>query len=186
MAEQAKQTITPSDEDDCIKFVNEHREEIACGLYDLQLEKPWARALDSADLLLIAKHCPISRPVIASITKAADLLEALAADPDPGVREAVADNPKTPINSLEALASDTASSVRMAVAGNANTPGAHLERLAGDSVNYVRWSVANNENTPPAALKSLAKDPDSHVRDQAKSNPNTPKTSFFARLIGRD
>jgi leucine rich repeat (LRR) protein len=185
MAEQAKQKIIPLDEDDCVKFVNEHREDIARGLCDVQIEKSWARALDPSDILLIAKHCPSSRPVVAAVTKAADLLETLAADPDGGVREAVADNPKTPVARLEALANDPVAAVRMAVAGNQNTPAAQLERLATDSVNYVRWSVANNEHTPAAALKNLAKDADSHVRDQAKSNPNMPKASLFARLIGR-
>ena len=38
MAESAKQKITPADADECIKFVTEHREEIAQGLYDLHLE----------------------------------------------------------------------------------------------------------------------------------------------------
>jgi hypothetical protein len=185
MSEQEKQKIVPADVDDCIKFVNEHREEIARGLYDLQLEKSWARALDASDLLVIAKHCPSSRPAVAAATKAADLLETLATDADDKVREAVADNPKTSVKSLEMLADDAVSSVRMAVASNSNTPADHLERLATDSVNYVRWGVANNEYTPPATLKSLTKDPDSHVSRQAKSNPNTPKSGFFARLIGK-
>lgn len=185
MSEQEKQKIVPADVDDCIKFVNEHREEIARGLYDLQLEKSWARALDASDLLVIAKHCPSSRPAVAAATKASDLLETLATDADDKVREAVADNPKTPVKSLETLATDPISSVRMAVASNAHTPVAHLEKLATDSVNYVRWGVANNEYAPPATLKSLTKDPDSHVSRQAKSNPNTPKTGFFARLIGK-
>lgn len=185
MAEQAKQKIIPLDEGDCIRFVNEHREEIEQGLYDLQLEKSWARALEAPDLLLIAKHCPASRPVVAAVTKAVDLLETLATDSDGGVREAVADNAKTPAKSLETLAADKVPSVRMAAAGNPNTPAACLETLSRDSVNYVRWSVANNERTPAAALKALTKDPDSHVRDQAKSNPNTPRSGFFARLIGK-
>jgi hypothetical protein len=185
MSEQGKQKIVPADADDCIRFVNEHREEIARGLYDLQLEKSWAKALDASDLLLVAKHCPASRPAAAAATKAADLLETLAGDADEQVREAVADNPKTPMKSLETLALDAVSSVRMAVAGNLKTPTANLEKLATDSVNYVRWGVANNENAPPAVLKSLTKDPDSHVRNQAKSNPSTPKSGFFARLIGK-
>ena len=185
MSEQEKQKIVPADVDDCVKFVNEHREEIARGLYDLQLEKSWARALDASDLLVIAKHCPSSRPAVAAATKASDLLETLATDADDKVREAVADNPKTPAKSLETLAGDPVSSVRMAVASNANTPVANLEKLATDSVNYVRWGVANNEYAPPATLKSLTKDPDSHVSRQAKSNPNTPKSGFFARLIGK-
>src|ERR1044071_4915992 len=110
MAEQEKQKIVPLDEDDCVKFVGEHREDIARGLYDVQLEKSWARALDPSDILLIAKHCPSSRPVVAAGTQAADVLETLAADPDGGVREAVADNPKTPVKCLEALADDPVAS----------------------------------------------------------------------------
>jgi len=185
MAEQGKQKIIPADADECIQFVNEHREGIAEGLYDLHLEKTWAKAFEAADLLLIAKHCPGARPAVAAATKAADLLEALASDADGSVREAVADNPKTPVQSLERLADDSLSSVRMAVAGNINTPAACLEKLARDEVNYVRWGVANNEQSPPALLKNLAQDPDFHVRNQAKQNPNTPKGGLFARLLGR-
>ena len=185
MVEQGRQKITPADADECIKFVNEHREEIAQGLYDLHLEKTWAKAFEAADLLLIARHCPSARPAVASATKAAELLEALAGDPDGGVREAVADNPRTPEASLDMLAGDALSSVRMAVAGNLNTPAATLEKLARDEVNYVRWGVANNETSPPSLLKELTQDPDFHVRNQAKQNPNTPKGGFFARLLGR-
>lgn len=185
MVEQGKQKIIPADADECLKFVAEHREEIAQGLYDLHLEKTWAKAFEASDLLLIAKSCPSARPAVASATKAADLLEAFATDADGNVREAVADNPKAPPKSLEMLANDPLSSVRMAVAGNLNTPAASLEKLARDTINYVRWGVANNEQSPPALLKSLTQDTDFHVRNQAKSNPNTPKTGFFARLLGR-
>ncbi|HJQ24542.1 MAG TPA: hypothetical protein VKA60_11550 [Blastocatellia bacterium] len=185
MAESGKQKITPVDADECIKFVIEHREEIAQGLYDLHVEKTWAKALDADDLSLIARHCPSARPAVAAATKAADLLGTLAADPDGNVREAAADNPRTPARSLEALADDPLSAVRMAVAGNLSTPTASLEKLARDAINYVRWGVANNEQAPPALLKELAQDADFHVRNQAKQNPNTPKSGFFARLLGR-
>ena len=186
MAEQGKQSIIPADADDCVKFVGEHREEIAHGLYDLHVEKTWAKALDDADLRLIAEHCPGARAAVASATKAADLLETLAADTDGQVREAVADNRRTPEQPLALLAADPLSAVRMAVAGNLNTPVESLEKLARDATNYVRWGVANNELTPPALLKVLLQDPDFHVRNQAKQNPNTPKAGFFARLLGRD
>jgi hypothetical protein len=185
MVEQGRQKITPADADECIKFVNEHRAEIARELYDLHLEKTWAKAFEPADLLLIAKHCPSARPAVAAATKAAELLATLAADADGSVREAVADNPRTPAASLERLADDALSSVRMAVAGNLSTPAATLEKLARDAVNYVRWGVANNQVSPPALLKALTEDPDFHVRNQAKQNPNTPKGGFFARLFGR-
>jgi Leucine rich repeat variant len=185
MVEQGKQKIIPADADECIKFVAEHREEIAEGLYDLHVEKTWAKAFEASDLLLIASFCPGARPAVASATSAADLLERFAMDADGNVREAVADNPKAPAKSLERLADDPLSSVRMAVAGNLNTPAASLEKLATDGINYVRWSVANNEQASPALLKRLMQDPDFHVRNQAKQNPNTPKGGFFARLLGR-
>jgi hypothetical protein len=185
MVEQGRQKIIPADADECIKFVNEHRDEIRRELYDIHIEKTWAKAFEPADLLLIAKHCPGARPAVAAATKAADLLETLATDSDGSVREAVADNPRTPASTLERLADDALSSVRMAVAGNLSTPAATLEKLARDAVNYVRWSVANNELSPPALLKALTEDTDFHVRNQAKQNPNTPKGGLFARLFGR-
>lgn len=185
MIKQSGQKIVPVDADDCLKFVEEHREEIARGLYDLQLEKSWASALAAADLLLVAKHCPSARPAAAAVSKVADLLTMLATDPDASVREAVADNLKTPAQALATLADDTIAAVRMAAASNLNTPTACIEKLALDAVDYVRWGVANNEKAPPAILKVLTKDPDFHVRNQAKSNPSTPKSGFFARLIGK-
>src|SRR5918911_362081 len=135
MVEKGRKKITPADADECIKFVIEHREEIAQGLYDLHVEKTWAKALDADDLLLIARHCPSARPAVAAAT------------------------------SLEALADDPLSAVRMAVAGNLSTPTASLEKLARDTINYVRWGVANNEQTPPSLLKELAQDADFHVRN---------------------
>lgn len=185
MVEQGKQKITPVDADECIAFIEEHREEIAQGLYNLHVEKTWAKSLSASDLLLIAEQCPAARPAVASATKAADLLETLATDADGGVREAVGDNPKTPAQSLAALAGDTLSAVRMAAAANVNTPAPSLEKLADDAVDYVRWAVASNEQTPLAVLKKLMQDADAHVRDGAKRNPNTPKAGFFARLLGK-
>jgi hypothetical protein len=185
MVKQSGQKFVPVDADDCLKFVAEHREEIARGVYDLQLEKSWASALAAEDLLLVARHCPSARPAAAAVSKAADLLTMLATDTDASVREAVGDNLKTPAQTLAMLAEDASSSVRMAAASNINTPTACLEKLAVDPVDYVRWGVASNEKSPPTILKSLTKDPDFHVRNQAKSNPSTPKSGFFARLIGR-
>jgi hypothetical protein len=185
MVEQGKQKITPADADECILFIESHRDEIAQGLYDVHVEKTWAKGLEASDLLLIAQQCPSSRAAVASATKATDLLETLATDADGNVREAVGDNRRTPERSLTALAGDSLSAVRMAAATNPCTPAASLEKLAADAVDYVRWGVASNEQTPLAVLKKLAQDPDAHVRDEAKRNPNTPKPGFFARLLGK-
>jgi hypothetical protein len=177
--------IIPADFDECSKFISEHRNDIARGLYDIQLEKNWVRELSESDILLVAQSCPSSRPAIASVTKSTDILQFLSEDPSGNVREAVADNPKTPALILAALAGDTFSSVRMAVATNPKTPESSLEKLAGDSINYVRWGVAHNESTPPAVLKNLMKDLDKYVSDEARNNPHAPKASWLARLLGK-
>jgi hypothetical protein len=185
MSEQAKQRIIPDELRDCVEFIAENRDDIARGLYDIQIEKEWVRELSEQDVLLLAQSCPRSRLPIASMTKSTDILGLLSQDPSADVREAVADNPKTPSGILAALAADSISPVRMAVAANVKTPASSLEQLATDSVNYVRWGVAHNESTPPAILKSLTKDPEKHVSDEAKNNPRTPKAGWFARLLGK-
>jgi len=185
MEDPAKQQVVPEDWDDFVQFINTHRGEIAEGAYDLRIEKDWARDLTDSDLLLLVRHCPSSRLTIATATKSVEVLEMLAGDPSSDVREAVADNLRTPAEMLDALSRDSISAVRMAVAGNPHTPANCSEELARDSVNYVRWAIANNERTSPAILKSLAKDSDPHVSNQAKSNPNTPKVGILARLLGR-
>jgi hypothetical protein len=183
MNESARQKIVPADLDDCIKFVEEHREEIARGLYDLHLEKEWAKALASDDLLQLARNCPAARLAIASVTKSPELLETLARDAADEVREAVADNPRATASILALLSSDSTPAVRMAVASNNNTSTVQLDALARDAVNYVRWGVAHNEKTTPETVELLIKDPERHVSDEAKKNPNAPKKGFFARLF---
>lgn len=185
MKDSTSTKVVPADFDECSKFLSEHRSDIARGLYDLQLEKDWVRELSESDILLVAQSCPSSRLAIASITKSTDILQFLSEDFSGDVREAVADNPKTPASILVTLAGDSFSSVRMAVAANPKTPESSLEKLAGDSINYVRWGVAHNESTPPHVLKSLTKDSDKHVSDEARNNPRAPKASWLARLLGK-
>ena len=177
--------IVSDDLDQCIRFINEHRAEIASGKYDLRIEKDWAKILPDADLLLLVEHCPRSRLTIASATRSGEVLDALAHDASSDVREAVADNLRTPTPTLDALSRDAAPAVRMAVAESPNVSGSNLESLAKDPVNYVRWGVAHNEKTPSTVLEPLIKDPDSYVSDEAKKNPNAPKRGFWSRLFGR-
>ena len=185
MEDPAIQQVLPEDWDDFVQFINTHRSEIAEGAYDLRIQKDWARDLTDQDVLLLVKHCPSSRLTIATATKSAEVLELLGDDPSSDIREAVADNLRTPAATLDTLSRDSISAVRMAVAGNPHTPANCSEELARDSVNYVRWAIANNEKTPPGILKSLTKDLDPHVSVQAKSNPNTPKVGILARLLRR-
>jgi hypothetical protein len=185
MRDSTSTKVIPADLNECINFISQHRDDIARGVYDIQIEKDWVRELPDSDLLLVATSCPGSRMAVAQITKSTDILRFLSEVDSGDVREAVADNPGTPATVLTALADDPVSSVRMAVAENVKTPERSLERLAIDKVNYVRWGVAHNESTPPAILKGLTKDPDKHVSDEAKQNPHTPKASWLGRLLGK-
>jgi hypothetical protein len=183
MENAAKKSIVPEDWDDFVKFINQHRDEIARGNYDLRIEKDWARDLTAEDLLLLIEHCPSSRLTIASATKSAEVLDRLARDASIDVREAVADNFRTAPTTLNSLSNDQAAAVRMAVAENANAAEANLVSLAKDPVNYVRWGVAHNEKTPSGILEMIINDPDSYVSDEAKKHPNAPKGGFWSRLF---
>ncbi len=185
MGEVAKAKIIPLDEDDCLKFIEAHREEIARGNFDVQLDKEWAKSLDIPDQMLLVKACPSSRLAIAKAARSIEVLELLAKDSAGEVREAIADNTKTPTAILDLLAQDPAPAVRMAVAGNLNTPAKNFDNLARDAVNYVRWAVAKNSNASAGVIELLLKDEDAHVRDEAKNNPNAPRRGFFARLFKR-
>jgi len=186
MEESSVQKIVPQDWDDFVQFIKKHRVEIAEDRYDLRIEKDWARNLDDHDLLLLVEHCPSSRLMIASATKAVAILERLALDDSSDVREAVADNSHCPTNTLNILSNDPVAAVRMAVAENPNVSEEDIERLAGDQANYVRWGVAHNEKTSASVLASLITDRDSYVSDEAKKNPNAPKKSWLTRLFDRE
>ena len=183
MEDATKQKVVPEDWDDFVEFISHHRDEIARGSYDLRIEKDWARDLTTEDLLLLIEHCPSSRLTIASATKSVEVLDRLAGDASIDVREAVADNLRTPVGTLDTLSRDSASAVRMAVAENINVSESNLEVLAKDPVNYVRWGVAHNEKTPSHVLELVIGDPDSYVSDEAKKNPNAPKVGFLSKLF---
>lgn len=178
-------TIVPEDWDDFVKFISQHRDEIAGGGYDLRIERDWASSLTDEDLLLLVQHCPSSRLTIASAARSLEVLEELSRDASAAVREAVADNVRVSPDILNTLSADSVSAVRMAVAENQNVTAANLESLSKDSVNFVRWGVAHNEKTPSEVLEPLVKDPDAYVRDEAKRNPNAPKRSLWSRMFGK-
>ena len=183
MEEAAKTSFVPEDWDDFVAFINNNRDEIAQGGYDLRIEKDWARDLTNEDLLLLVEHCPSSRLTIATATKSVEVLQRLALDGSGDVREAVADNLRTPSETLNSLSTDTVPAVRMAVAENINVPLPNLASLATDPVNYVRWGVAHNEKTPTEVLQLIIADSDSYVSDEAKKNPNAPKGGFWSKLF---
>ena len=114
MEDPARQHVVPEDWDDFVKFINTHRSEIAEGAYDLRIQQDWARDLIDCDLLLLVKHCPSSRLTIATATKSAEVLELLGGDPSSDVREAIADNLRTPVETLDVLSRDAIAAVRIA------------------------------------------------------------------------
>lgn len=67
----------------------------------------------------------------------ASMLDQLACHPSSVVREAVADNINTPIDTLWVLAEDDCVDVRYAMAENHNIPLAILSALADDANPYV-------------------------------------------------
>ena len=125
-----------------------------------------------------------------------------AADPDPRVRAAAAQNPRCPAKTLAQLAGDRSESVRESVAANVACPNEILDRLAGDAKTAVRemvaqnatsagtldrlagdggdgggWlrvRVAGNVNSPADVLAMLESDPYVLVYDALARNPNVP------------
>jgi hypothetical protein len=116
------------------------------------------------------------------------------------VREAVAQNPRTPKDVLEDLAADKSGHVRAAVADNLNTPSTSLTILSQDVDTDVRANCAFNINTPPDVLAWLVlMDNEEEVIKNARANPSTPVEALevsaresvyvreaYARMIMRD
>ncbi|BAY81252.1 hypothetical protein NIES267_07280 [Calothrix parasitica NIES-267] len=94
------------------------------------------------------------------------------------VREAVAQNPRTPSSSLEKLAQALEPSVREAVAQNINTPTSALDKLAKDENSKTRMHTASKLNLSPDVLEELTKDKSAEVRDKAITNPSLAKDSI--------
>ena len=87
---------------------------------------------------------------------------------------ALAQNPKTPVETLQTLATDENSYVRWYVAQHPNTSPEVLQTLATDEYYDVRWYVARNPNTSSETLQTLATDENSDVRYWVARNPKTP------------
>lgn len=122
-------------------------------------------------------------------------LALLAVDVDAGVREAVALNGHVPPTLLEALAADPNPGVRRVAVHKLHPhgsvlgrpapipdlvrPGGTLVELAPDPSERVRAAVARNRHTPPTVLVSLASDPVARVRRMVALNPATPDDTLW-------
>jgi hypothetical protein len=89
---------------------------------------------------------------------------------DATVREALAQNPRTPPDVLANLAWEPA--IRALVAGNPAVPPAELERMSIDPGTHV--GLAENPSTPVELLRRLATAPDSNIRWALLRNPVLP------------
>jgi len=95
------------------------------------------------------------------------LLEKLANDGDPRVRERVAENPECSPSLLQKLANDDNADVRLAVTENPKVPAALLEQLAKDPNEDVRLGLAGNPRVPSSILSMLAEDENMFVATSA-------------------
>jgi hypothetical protein len=110
-----------------------------------------------ARLRLLARHAnpKIRESVASSYHAPADVVEALANDPDAGVRAWLARNETTPCDVLRQLARDESETVRGWVAVNFFVPADVMTELADDPSpvvrNLVAWKASLAESEPLVA-----------------------------------
>ncbi len=104
------------------------------------------------------------------------MLEQLATDAKPWVRESAASNDIAAPEMLATMANDVDVMVRRAVALHPGTAPEVLSSLAADPDEQVRACVAGNAHTPEPALNALAKSGMSPILQQLADNPNLPAT----------
>ncbi len=105
------------------------------------------------------------------------ILEQLAKDSDPTIRQVVSQNPNLPLPILLDLTQDENVNVRRTLVRNSRnqtTLREILERLSQDESVVIRAEVAANKNTPVEILTQLAQDSSREVCEQLTRNQNTP------------
>jgi hypothetical protein len=194
--------IKPRDTDDLIRFINQHREDIIAGIYDIEIDPQWVNTITSADSMFLANYCKSSGSIVGRYTTDQTILDTLISHRDSDVLIAIAENPNTSASCLEILSKNriwgwrihpkvaqhknTSAKclailakvedydVRRKIAANMNTPPDALDILSRDSDCLVRLVVAENANTPPDALDILSRDSEFTVRCNVASNLSTP------------
>lgn len=117
-----------------------------------------------ARLRLLARHenPKIRESVASSYHAPADVVEALANDPDAGVRAWLARNETTPCDVLRQLAHDESETVRGWVAVNFYVPADVMAELADDPSpvvrNLVAWKAALAESENSGSVTSAAQE----------------------------
>ncbi|MBN3869644.1 hypothetical protein [Nostoc sp. JL33] len=102
------------------------------------------------------------------------ILERLAKDSDPTIRQVVSRNPNLPLSILFDLTQDENLNVRLNLVRYRSNQIEILERLAQDESDWVRAEVAGNKNTPVEILTQLAHNSSRSVCEKLTGNQNTP------------
>jgi hypothetical protein len=125
---------------------------------------PPVTASKIARLRVLAQHenPKIRESVASSYHAPADVVEALAKDPDAGVRAWLARNETTPCDVLRQLARDESETVRGWVAVNFYVPADVMVELADDPSpvvrNLVAWKAALADHAPAERESSVAQE----------------------------
>ncbi|MBF0370969.1 MAG: hypothetical protein HQL52_16085 [Magnetococcales bacterium] len=151
--------IQPTSSADCIEFINENRQDVEEGVYDIRIKGEWLAQLPQEVFQLLLTHCPSSKRVIA----------------------ASVDNPEAGAKTLTLLAKDDSAEVRLAVAQNIHTPPSDLRDLSFDISDDVRLAIARNPAIPDTLLEQLSQDKEFEIRLEASKNPGI-KISTLNRL----
>lgn len=113
-------------------------------------------------------------------------LNTLSYDTNAGVREAVATNYRTPLDTLFELTNDRDMAVASAANSNivtnhfwaaiqnGSTPASVLDSLAATKDDFTRQEVARHPNTDCVTLEYLANSTHMETRARVAANPNTP------------
>jgi hypothetical protein len=114
-------------------------------------------AVDAADAAVLHLAPPVTESKLAR-------LRLLARHASPGIRQSVASNRHAPADLLAALAADPEAAVRGEVARNQAAPVELVEALAQDRDARVRCWAVLNPGLPASAVPALLEDHDAQVR----------------------
>jgi SEFIR domain len=135
---------------------------------------------------LVASEGSIRQDIAGNPNTPMNTLEKLATDEDPMIRQVIAYNSNTSLNALQQLIKDENHQVRWEAARNSKIPAQSLEELVKGEDSIVGAGAACNPNMPVNTLEKLSTDESSNVRSGAAGNPNTPASAFEKLITDQD